>query len=63
MAEHCQIVGSGTAAASSRDAALWRSNRVPAFTSATPAFRNVSTVTVHRRVIVEPGVVGYRTQE
>src|SRR6185437_397198 len=40
-----EIVGNGTAAASSRDAALWRSNRVPAFTLLTPAFWNVSTVT------------------
>lgn len=33
------IVASGTVARSSLDAALWRRNRVPAFTSATPALR------------------------
>ena len=40
-----EIVGSGTAARSSLDAALWRRNRVPAFTSVTPALRNVSAIT------------------
>ena len=40
-----EIVGSGTAARSSRDAALWRSRRVPAFTSATPASRNTLAIT------------------
>src|SRR5207253_8173907 len=40
------IVGSGTAARSSLDAALWRRKRVPAFTSATPALPNVSAVTL-----------------
>src|SRR5208282_676368 len=40
-----EIVGSGTAARNSLDAALWRRNRLPAFTSATPALRNTCAVT------------------
>ena len=40
-----EIVGSGTAARSSRVAALCRRNRVPAFTSATPAAANVADIT------------------
>src|SRR6185312_3167482 len=40
-----EIVGSGTAARSSREAALCRSRLVPTFTSVTPAARNVVAVT------------------
>src|SRR6266566_1343456 len=40
-----EIVGSGTAARSSRVAALCRRNRVPAFASATPAAANVADTT------------------
>ena len=41
-----ETVGSGTAARSSLDAALWRRNRVPALTSVTPAVRNVCVITL-----------------
>ena len=40
-----ELVGSGTAARSSREAALWRSTRVPTFRSLTPAVRNVVAIT------------------
>ena len=39
------IVGNGTDARSNLGAALWRRRRVPAFTSVTPALRNVSEIT------------------
>ena len=40
-----EMVGTATPARSSREAALWRSNRLPAFTSATPALAKMFAVT------------------
>ena len=58
-----EIVGSGTAAASSRDAALCRRRRFP-LSSVTPALRNaINCHLVHRSVTAQRGVGSHHPQE